>query len=206
MQRTIFTVGHSTHSQERLAELLRLHRISAISDVRSQPYSRINSQFNREDLKDFLNKCGIAYSFLGKELGARSPDPTCYEGGQVQYGRLEKTRLFQQGIKRIEEGSQKYSIALMCAEKEPLDCHRTILVSRHLFDSGWTVKHVHADGRLEDHSDAINRLIQRLGIPKMFLSSAELRAEAYRRQSELIAYNIPTVEGSDAEMYGGTRH
>lgn len=204
MERTIFTVGHSTHSQERLAELLRLHRISAVSDVRSQPYSRINPQFNREDLKDFLNKHGIAYSFLGKELGARSPDPTCYEGGQVQYGRLAKTHLFQQGIKRIEEGSQKYLIALMCAEKEPLDCHRTILVSRHLFDAGWTVKHVHADGRLEDHSDAINRLIQKLGIPKMFLSSAELRAEAYRRQSELIAYNIPTVESSDTEMYGGT--
>src|SRR5271169_2675230 len=127
MAQTIFTIGHSTHTQEYFISLLSRHGITALCDVRSKPYSRVNPQFNREELQRVLREHGITYVFLGTELGARSDDPTCYENGKVQYDRLAHTELFRQGLDRVQEGVRKYRIALMCAEKEPLECHRTIL-------------------------------------------------------------------------------
>ena len=134
MNETVFTIGHSTHPQERFVSLLCQHGITALCDVRSTPYSRVNPQFNREGLRESLRACGITYVFLGKELGARSADPTCYEYGKVKYDRLAVTDLFRQGLDRVREGTRTYRVALMCAEKEPLECHRTILVARHLVD------------------------------------------------------------------------
>src|SRR6266508_1360483 len=116
MTSPVYTIGHSTHSIERLIELLSRHEISVVCDVRSKPYSRMNPQFNREALKDVLRNAGIKYVFLGKELGARSEDKSCYRNGQVQYDLLAQTKLFQEGIKRIKEGAKDYRIALMCAE------------------------------------------------------------------------------------------
>lgn len=158
----VYTIGHSTHSEERFIHLLRQHGITALCDVRSMPYSRANPQFNREDLKKHLRAAGIVYVFLGKELGARSEDPTCYDGGKVQYDRLARTALFREGLDRVLEGMKKYRLALMCAEKEPLECHRTVLIARHLAKLGLNVKHIHADGTLETHADALSRLMQQL--------------------------------------------
>ena len=129
---TVFTVGHSTHALDDFLALLLRHGITAIADVRSSPYSRMNPQFNRETLHAALKGAGIAYVFLGAELGARSRDPDCYEDGKVQYDRLARTAAFQRGLARVQQGAAQYRLALMCAEKEPLDCHRTILVARHL--------------------------------------------------------------------------
>src|SRR5271155_356133 len=101
MPETIFTIGHSTHTQEYFISLLSRHGITALCDVRSKPYSRMNPQFNREELEQALAAQRIAYRFLGKELGARSDDPACYEGEKVQYARLAETELFKQGLKRV---------------------------------------------------------------------------------------------------------
>ncbi len=200
MQHTIFTIGHSTHPQERFIALLRQHRITALCDVRSKPYSRFNPQFNREELKEFLRECGIKYVFLGKELGARSEDPACYENGKVLYDRLARTDLFRLGLERVQKGMKDYRIALMCAEKEPIECHRAILVARHLADLGLDVQHIHADGRLESHADALSRLVRILNLPEhdMFQSREELLAEAYRRQEGRIAYDSGEAVPADA--------
>lgn len=203
MNANIFTIGHSTHSQERLVELLVMHSITAVCDVRSQPYSRFNPQFNRDLIDDLLNQHNIQYVFLGTELGARSPNPDCYEGGQVKYERLANTSEFQEGIQRIKRGSETYRVALMCAEKEPLECHRTILISRYLFDQGWDISHIHANGSIEGHDEAEHRLIMNLRIPSMFMSWQDRRAEAYRRQSELIAYSLPREDGESTKAAGG---
>ena len=132
----IFTIGHSTHEFKRFVALLKHHGIGAVADVRSTPYSRWQPQFNREELTDALKKHGISYVFMGKELGARSDDPDCYDQGRVQYRRLAGTELFRSGIDRVLDGAHRMSIALMCAEKDPLECHRTILVARELVSSG----------------------------------------------------------------------
>ena len=134
MSTAVYTIGHSTHPIERFIELLKMHSITAICDVRSAPYSRMNPQFNREPLRDTLKEAGIAYVFLGEELGARSKDLSCYRNGKVDYELLARTELFHSGLERVREGARTHRIALMCAEKDPLDCHRTILVARNLVE------------------------------------------------------------------------
>jgi uncharacterized protein (DUF488 family) len=189
----MYTIGHSTHPLEYFIGLLSRHGITALCDVRSKPYSRMNPQFNREPLKKSLEKFGIAYLFLGRELGARSEDPVCYEHGKIQYARLARTELFQQGLDRVQDGLNKgFGVALMCAEKEPLECHRTVLVARHLVALGIDVQHVHADGKLESHDDALRRLCSMVGVPErdLFRSTEELQADAYRRQEERIAHEL----------------
>jgi uncharacterized protein (DUF488 family) len=190
MSDAVHTIGHSTHSIERFMALLRQYSVTALCDVRSRPYSRMNPQFNREPLKKDLRKAGIKYVFLGEELGARSEDKSCYRNGQVQYDLLAKTALFRRGIDRIKDGVRQYHVVLMCAEKEPLECHRTILVARRLFEEGVPVMHIHADGHVEEQSQAIERLITMLRVPTadMFRSHDAVVSDAYVHQAERIAY------------------
>lgn len=201
MQNTVFTIGHSTHPQDRFIALLREHGITALCDVRSNPFSRTNPQFNLDELKAVLPENGTKYLFLGKELGARSEDPACYEGGQVQYDRLARTELFQRGLARIQEGMSKgFRIVLMCAEKEPLECHRTILVARHLAALGIDVQHIHANGHLESHSDALRRLAQMVDVPEQDIlrrSPDELQDDTYRRQEKRVAYVLKRASTLD---------
>ena len=187
---TVFTVGHSTHSMDRLIEILKLNEISEVVDVRSQPYSRFQPQFNRSDIEEPLRSAGIGYIFLGNELGARSNDTSCYVNGRVQYQRIAATKGFERGIDQvlIESGSNK--VALMCAEKEPLECHRTLLVGQALYSQGVSLVHIHSDGRQENHSDALIRLHAVVGLPleDLFRTSDELLSEALRIQEDRIAY------------------
>lgn len=191
MQGEVFTVGHSNQTAERFVQLLHRHGITAIADVRSTPYSRHNQQFNREELKATLKAEGIRYVFLGKELGARSDDDCCYVDDKVQYELLARTELFQSGVSRVIEGAISLRIALLCAEKDPLDCHRTILVARELVNRGCTVTHILSNGALETHADAISRLVQRLGFGEedMFRSNTLAVEQAYQMQGHMIAYD-----------------
>lgn len=186
----IFTIGHSTHPIGRFIELLQQHGVTAVADVRSSPYSRFNPQFNRKALTASLHEAGIGYVFLGDELGARSKDPCCYENGRVSYEKLAQTDLFKNGLERVETGSSTHTIALMCAEKEPLSCHRTILVTRELENRGLPVAHILDDGSIEPHQAAMSRLIQQLHLPEhdMFRSDTEQFEEAYKIQAQRIAY------------------
>lgn len=199
----VYTIGHSTHSTEKLIKLLARHSITAVADVRSHPYSRINPQSNRETLLAALKAAGIAYVFLGRELGARPEDKTCYVNGKVQYDLLARTSLFQEGITRIAQGVRSHRIALMCAEKDPLACHRAILVCRHLVAHGIEVQHILEDGNLEDHDEALTRLLAELGIVEhdLFRSRDELIGEAYSRRAQEIAYT--ERELSPEEMVRG---
>lgn len=192
---TVFTIGHSNHAMETFVALLKLHGITAVADVRSAPYSRFNAQFNKAALERALKAEGIRYVFLGRELGARTDDPLCYEEGRVRYPLLARTTLFRQGIERVRKGAQDFCIALMCAEKEPLECHRTLLVARVLDNLGVDIQHILADGRLESHGDAMMRLIDLVGLPRedLFRSTKELLEDAISRQEERVAYVDETL-------------
>ena len=170
--------------------MLQLHDVTAVADVRSAPYSRFNPQFNREPFAEALGTEGIRYVYLGNALGGRSEDPVCYEDGRIRYDRVAATESFKSGLARVLHGAAEYRIALMCAEKEPLDCHRTLLVSRALDEQGVDVAHIHADGRLEPHGEAMDRLLDFLGLPRedLYRTREELIATAVARQSERIAY------------------
>jgi uncharacterized protein (DUF488 family) len=164
--------------------------VSAIADVRSSPFSRRNSQFNKDALSAELKRRNIAYVFVGKELGARSDDPSCYENGKVRYDRLAQTSIFKAGIDRVLSGAQKYCIALMCAEKEPLDCHRTLLVGRALEQRGVSIVHILADGSTEAQPQTMLRLLDLVGLPQvdLFRSHHELVAAACELREQKVAY------------------
>jgi uncharacterized protein (DUF488 family) len=201
----LYTIGHSTHAIERFIELIRMHRINAVCDVRSSPYSRYNPQFNRENLQPELKRHGIAYVFLGKELGPRSNDPGCYEDGKVCYDRLAQTHLFQEGLKRVRQGMASYRVALMCSEKDPATCHRTILVCRHLRDKETRIRHILEDGSLEENGVTMRRVMDLLKLPEkdLFTSPEEMVERAYDMQGDRIAYvqeNDKTSHESGREL------
>ena len=189
-EHAVFTIGHSTHAIDRFVALLRQHGVTAVADVRSMPYSRFQPQFNRGPLAEALKGQGIAYVFLGQELGARSEDKSCYENGRVQYRRLAKTETFRAGLERVCSAKESHRIALMCAEREPLECHRTLLVSRELAAAGISVVHIHDDGHLESHPDAMKRLLTLVRLPDqdLFRSQSELIEEACAFQESRVAY------------------
>lgn len=186
----VLTIGHSTHTIEQFCDLLLTHDVTAIADVRSAPYSRYQPDFNRELLHQSLTNRDIAYVFLGMELGARPNDPSLYEDGRVQFRRLADTELFHAGLDRVLQGAQRYRLALMCAEKEPLDCHRTLLVGRELEARGAELSHIHADGRIETSATAMSRLLALLKLPEedLFRKRDEMVAEACLQQAKRIAY------------------
>jgi uncharacterized protein (DUF488 family) len=196
MRNEIYTVGHSVHTIEKFVGILQSYEITAVADVRSTPYSRRNPQFNREDLKTALKSVAIQYVFLGKELGARSEDQCCYVDDQVQYTLLAKTPLFHLVSKRLLEGVRSHKIALMCAEKDPLDCHRTILVARPLAETGLKIMHILSDGGVESHDAALERLVDRLkfGAEDLFRSRSISVEEAYEKQAQRIAYQRTAIQ------------
>jgi len=195
MTETIYTVGHSNVTAERLLELLGQHGITAIADVRSRPYSRFNPQFNREALASVLKNSGLDYAFLGQELGARSEDPACYRDGRAQYALIARTPLFERGIERLLAGMEKFRVAILCAEKEPLGCHRSILVARCLHERGICVRHILEDGSLEDHDALLLRLLALHGMQEnnLFETRDELVALAYEKQAEEIEFTASQV-------------
>ena len=189
----LMTIGHSTLQLDELVEMLRRHGVTAIADVRSHPYSQRLPQFNRGVLASALEASGISYVFLGKELGGRSSDPSHYVNGKIAYAHVAKSRSFADGISRLLNGLRLYSIALLCAEKEPLSCHRTILICRNLRRHDIDIAHILADGSVETHSAAEQRLVQlwNLDQPSMFSSSEDLLERAYDLQGDVIAFVKP---------------
>lgn len=189
-QRPIFTIGHSNHPIDRFIDLLKQHSVRVLCDVRSSPYSRFNPQFNYDRLKTELPRHDISYVFLGRELGARTNDPSCYADGRVDYDKLAETPPFRKGIERVEKEAELSTVALMCAEKDPIACHRTILVAPRLIEHGLRVRHILEDGRIEEHDEAMRRLRHELDIADddLFLSEAELTEQACRLQGERIAF------------------
>jgi len=186
----LFTIGHSVHTVEGFLELLKRRSINALCDVRSSPYSRYSPQFNRESLKEDVLKQGIAYIYLGAELGPRSSDLSCYENGKVQYQRLAEKESFQQGLKRLRKGMETHRIALMCAEKDPLTCHRMLLICRQLHREDIQIRHILEDGSLEDNCDTERRLMKLLKIDPadLFSSEEEQIRRAYDLQADKVAY------------------
>jgi uncharacterized protein (DUF488 family) len=186
----LFTIGHSTHEIGIFVELLRSHGISVVVDVRSHPYSKFNPQFNRENLKSALSIIDISYIFLGEELGARSDDPTCYDHGRVMYGRLAKSAAFRAGLENVIRMAAIKHLALMCAEKEPLDCHRSILIGRTLDEGDVVVKHILSDGSIMTQTELASVLLKDLGLAEddLFMTRGEALKKAYVIQEERIAY------------------
>ena len=212
MYRHLFTVGHSNLSIEDFISLLKKHKVNAIADVRSHPYSSYLPHFNRDLLKFELLKAKFKYVFLGNELGARPKDLSCYINDQAVYKKIADSNTFKSGIERILIGLKKYRIALMCSEKDPISCHRTILICKYLRQLDININHIIDEKTIESQEQLEDRLLDfhgfdlennRLKIPEIIqfdlftpiqsnkkssISKTEFLERAYLLQENKIAY------------------
>ncbi|HEY1934361.1 MAG TPA: DUF488 domain-containing protein [Acetobacteraceae bacterium] len=188
--REVLTIGHSSHSMERFLELLHGAGATAVADVRSAPYSRHVPQFNHDALKAALRAAGVAYVHLGKELGGRPQDRSRYRGGVVDYEHIARTPVFEAGLQRVLEGAATHRVALMCAEADPLDCHRCLLIARALAAGGVPVRHVLADGAMATHAELEDELLRRTRRAEddLFLPRTERIAVAYQEHARRVGY------------------
>jgi uncharacterized protein (DUF488 family) len=195
----VFTIGHSNLSYEKFLSLLRRAGVTAIADVRTSPFSRHSPQFSQAPLKNELQMDGIAYSFLGKELGGRPTESRFYSDGVADYERMSSSLEFKNGIERVVEGAKRYRIALMCSEHDPLDCHRCLLVGRALAENGISVKHIKANGDIVDNHDIEEQLLKLESQQgdDLFISREERLAAAYKKRARKVAYSeLPSNSSS----------
>lgn len=187
----VMTVGHSNLPYERFLDLLRRTGVTAVADVRTAPYSRHFPQFNRDTLRDALRGDGLAYVFLGAELGGRPKDERLFRDGVADYEKMAATADFAKGLERVIDGAKKYRIVMMCSEQDPLDCHRCLLVGRALHRQGIAVRHILSSGALADHSQIEERLMALSGRLEadLFEPHAQRLAAAYRERGAKVAYS-----------------
>lgn len=156
----LYTLGHSNHSLDRFVDLLKLHRIHEVVDIRSVPFSRFYSWFNRERLSCSLRENDLEYSFMGDSLGGRITDPLCYKSQSlpkrkaqiaelINYDELLRRSWFKEGIHRLEVKVQAHFTVIICSEEDPRRCHRNLLVGRRMTELGYLVGHIRSDGRVE---------------------------------------------------------
>jgi uncharacterized protein (DUF488 family) len=189
--RPILTIGHSRHSWERFTALLAGAGVELIVDIRTAPRSRFSPQFNKDAMAAALAAQGIEYLFLGKELGGRPQSQALYTDGVADYEKMAASPEFRLGLERLMEAAARRSVAAMCSEADPLECHRCLLVGRALAEEGVDVRHILASGAIATHAEVEERLLslENLAEADLLARSCETRlAEAYRSHSRKFAY------------------
>jgi len=189
----LFSVGHSNIPADRFIGLLRAAGASAIADVRSTPFSRRFPWFSGPRLAARLREEGLTYSAFGDSLGGRPRDPNLYRDGVADYEAIAAQPEFKAGLDRLLSLTPAHRVCLMCAEREPLDCHRCLLVTRAFVERGFAVGHILHDGSIEPHVRTEERLLAFGGgsdaSADLFASGhGERLAAAYRRRARAVAY------------------
>ena len=195
----LYSIGHSSQSLEDFLNLLVVHGVNCVIDVRSVPASKYSPQFNQESLKYFLKSHEVQYLHFGDEFGARRTD--CLdENEQVDFEKAVETPLFKKGVERVMKGLEKgFRIAFMCSEADPLECHRFSLVSRYFYERGIDVQHILKDASLVSQANLEKEMIASfLHSRKYHLSEVdylfgsyteeEQRKDAYRLKNKEIGY------------------
>jgi hypothetical protein len=198
----LLSVGHSNCEWPAFVALLRGAGVTALADVRSQPYSGRYPYFNKAPLQNGLREEGIAYVFLGDLLGGRPGRPSLYDDeGRVDYERVRRTGAFQRGLDRLIQGVGDRVIAFLCSEEDPLECHRGLMIAPALSERGFPPHHLRKDGSLESNEEMERRLLHDTGVgvgilDGLFaatLTEEERRfllAEAYRHRARRKAYQL----------------
>jgi uncharacterized protein (DUF488 family) len=186
----LFSIGHSNIPAERFVALLREAGVTAVADVRSTPFSRRFPWFSGKTLAASLAQHGISYIDYGQALGGRPRDAGLYRDGVADYEVMAQQPDFCAGLDRLRAQAERSRVCLMCAEREPLDCHRCLLVARALAARGLTVGHLLHDGTIEPHPVTEERLLALCGDSNdLFVTGQSQRlAAAYRRRARAVAY------------------
>jgi uncharacterized protein (DUF488 family) len=198
----LFSIGHSNIPAERFTGLLRHAGVNAIADVRSTPFSRRFPWFSSKNLATTLAQHGIAYLAYGEALGGRPRDAALYRDGVADYEAMARQRDFHIALDRLTAEGPQRCVCLMCAEREPLDCHRCLLVARALAERGLTIGHILHDGTVEPHAATEQRILALTGASDdLFVTGQDERlAAAYRRRARTAAYRATAGAKSVAEI------
>ena len=197
---SVYTIGHSNHTINYFVELLQSHNVNCLIDARSVPHCSYTPHFNKENLQNYLKSQNIRYLHFGKEFGAfHTESDVLDEQGNVDFEKVRKTQDFLTGVERLRSGIDKgYTIAIMCSEAEPFDCHRFSLISYHLARSGFDVKHILKDKSIIDNSDLEKMLLKKYAkkLPQrtLFDPTPKTREDkinfAYSLRNKDIAFNV----------------
>jgi len=189
----IFSVGHSNHDFQTFLALLRGAEIGAIADVRSVPFSRRLPHFNAQRLRGELERDGIEYWYLGQELGGRPSDPELFRDGRADYERMAARPSFEHGLMQLLSHARQNRTALLCSERDPLDCHRCLLVGRALQQRSVPVEHILVTGETLSQQRIEQQLLDALdsGEQDLFASSKQRLATAYRLRASKVAFGKP---------------
>ena len=199
---TVYTIGYAGFAMEEFMETLRQNKIALVVDVRSDPHSQWRSEYNMEHIRLVLKQQGIYYRNYAGEFGARQEDRCFYPNGYLDFELFAKSQQFRHGVEKLVNSMKKdYCFALMCAEKDPFECHRCILVARAFYDMGYRVVHLLPDGGSCTQKDIEKRLLEKFESNRnqsnMFepmLDEEEYLARAYRKQNAEIGFK-PEDEG-----------
>jgi uncharacterized protein (DUF488 family) len=193
----LFTVGHSILEFENFAALLKDHGVELVVDVRSTPQRARLPHFSSPAFEKLLSAEQIAYLFLGEELGGRPDDADAYRSdGVVDYGIRRKSYAFRAGLERLQNELQRRSVAMMCAEEDPLECHRFLMVCPELTRLGIVPLHIRKGSQIETQEAAENRLLASTGFEAVAANTlfpearTEALEDAYRLQAERFAYRV----------------
>jgi len=200
----LFSIGHSNIPADRFVAMLRSAGVTAVADVRSTPFSRFFPWFSGKKLAGLLTREAMAYLPYGDALGGRPRNPALYCDGIADYEAMARQPEFQTGLERLCADASRCHVCLLCAEREPLDCHRCLLIGRALAARGLAVGHILYDGAIEPHSATEQRLVQLDGLAddlfttgnlfttsNLFTTRQDARlAAAYRRRARAVAYRV----------------
>jgi uncharacterized protein (DUF488 family) len=187
----LLTIGHSNLPADRFVALLRNADVAVVADVRSVPFSRRFPWFSGKALAARLTREGVSYIALGDVLGGRPRDPKLYCEGIADYEAMAARPEFRAGLDRVVDEMGRQRVCLMCAEREPLDCHRCLLVSRALVKRGLAPGHILADGTVEPHAATEKRLLDLVGGEADLFRDPSIRlAEAYQRRARAVAARV----------------
>lgn len=202
----VFTIGHSNHEAEHVIKLLKRAEADLVLDVRSSPWSKRYPQFNREELSPALKRQGIGYEWFGNWFGARQTDESFYmPAGWLNYAWYTASPNFREGIRQLDLHLAQGKVpVLICAEKDPFDCHRAIMVSRALSLLGYEIRHILADGSIQTQAQLDKRLLDKYfphrDEPDIFdliegeTDPAQILADAYLKRNEAIAWRLENPE------------
>jgi uncharacterized protein (DUF488 family) len=187
---SIYTIGHSTLPESIFLEFLQRRSVEILIDVRSSPYSRRAPQFNRSTMANWLAASGMKYLFAGKALGGRPSDPAMYVAGAVSYERMAASDSFLLALRSLVRMTRQWTAALMCAESDPLECHRFLLISRVLGEKGFEVAHILRGGSVEPQPEAERRLLAVTGLAQaeLFGSRDDVLPKAYAIQADRFGF------------------
>ena len=195
--RPLFTIGHSILEMGAFAKLLKDCGVELVADVRSVPQSARLPHFSHPALEKLLAAENISYLFLGEELGGRPDDSDAYRpNGVVDYAARRRSYAFQRGVERLLKELEERSVAMMCAEEDPLQCHRFMMVCPELVKLGVDPQHIRKGGQMETQAAAEDRLLEANGLGSVATNTlfpqarSDALEDAYRLQAERFAFRV----------------